>query len=102
MLRRKLTRVCKFCNYTNHESWQCSMNPKRKSLHRQGKYYKQWIITRHEWIKKHPPTYNGLWECYLRISPYCPHYLTLDMLTLDHVKSRTRHPELRFELDDLR
>jgi 5-methylcytosine-specific restriction endonuclease McrA len=68
---------------------------KRKPIRRIGKVSRQWISTRHEWIKTHLPD-NGTWSCY-----YCGRPLTLDKLTLDHRLSRSRHPELRFDLDNL-
>jgi len=47
---------------------------------------------------------TGTWQC-----TYCPRTLgvvqDLDhgiyLLTLDHIKSRSRHPELRYDLDNL-
>jgi 5-methylcytosine-specific restriction endonuclease McrA len=42
-------------------------------------------------------TYFQTWHCYL-----CGRPLTIETLTLDHVKSRSRHPELRYELSNLR
>ena len=58
-----------------------------------GKVGKQWIKTRRKWIYLNP----GPWECYI-----CGQWLVDYSLTLDHVKSRSRHPELRFELSNLR
>lgn len=59
------------------------------------------MVTRNEWIKANA-TKDGTWECYLKISPLCLGSLTIDTLTLDHVKSRSRHPELRFDLNNLK
>lgn len=71
----------------------CSYNRlRRKPLKRIGKVTKRWIETRHEWIKANPAP----WNCYL-----CSKPLEIDTLTLDHVKSRSRNPELRFELSNL-
>ena len=68
---------------------------KRKPLKKIGKVGRQWYATRQEWIQKNIPD-KGYWECH-----YCGKELTLDTLTLDHRLSRSRHPELRFDLDNL-
>lgn len=68
---------------------------KRKTrLNPIGRIGRQWVETRHEWIKIHA---GEVWSCYICGTP-----LTLETLTLDHVKSRGRHPELRFDMDNLK
>lgn len=57
-----------------------------------GKVTKKWIDTRREWIDKHPEP----WTCYL-----CGRLLDIDTLTLDHIKSRTRRPDLRYTENNL-
>jgi len=59
-----------------------------------GKVGKQWMQTRREWIRQNKDTE---YKCYL-----CGRRLDETTLTLDHVKSRSRHPELRYELSNLR
>lgn len=66
-----------------------------KALNRIGKVGAQWIEDRHEWIKNNPPDHAGYWYCYLQISPNCQRRMTIETLTLDHVKGRGRHPHLR-------
>lgn len=58
-----------------------------------------WKRARDEWFAAHPAK---TYECYLRIAPSCPRTMTKDETTLDHVKSRGRHPELRYEQSNLR
>lgn len=58
-----------------------------------GKVGKKWLATRRQWFKLNPKTY---YEC-----NYCGRWLEPNETTLDHVKSRSRHPELRFNLDNL-
>lgn len=83
-----LNRICSKCQFNKYAK------PK-KAIKRIGPVAKKWIETRHEWIKKHI-TDNGLWECF-----YCGRLLTLDQLTLDHKLSRGRHPEKRFDENNL-
>lgn len=55
-----------------------------------------------EWFEKNPPDKKGEWECYLQIHPYCPVKVNRDLLRLEHVKSRARHPELRYDVDNIK
>lgn len=73
-----------------------------KPMKKIGKITKKWIETRKEWILQNPPDSSGHWTCYLDISPYCLKIMSENELTLDHVKSRSRYPELRFDLDNLK
>lgn len=99
-----MAKPCKNCGSEKHTSTFCYQALRKpilvkKRIARIGKVTKQWIETKHEWFKANPAeTYN----CYLRISPQCLRVLDKDQVTLDHVKSRTRHPELRFELSNLK
>lgn len=86
-----MPKPCKYCQKTDHYSIQCFNKP-RRPLRKIGKIGEQWIKARRSWISLHPPG----WNCYL-----CGKKLNKDTLTLDHVKSRSRYPELRFELSNL-
>lgn len=112
---------CNFCGGTGHFSYACYKNPKvqarRNGLKKNGKYAKQWMVTRSTWIDRNPPPIRGMyWECYLKIHPWCPRLLydpnnkpDEDELrrsralpvTLDHVVSRSRDPSKRFNRDNL-
>lgn len=61
-----------------------------------GKVAKQWSVTRNQWIKDNPPTYNGYYTCY-----YCQSPVHIDEVQIDHKESRSRHPELRFDQSNL-
>lgn len=61
-----------------------------------GKVTKRWIEVRKEWFKENPPDENGYYFCYL-----CNKRMTRAETTLDHKKSRSRHPELRFVKSNL-
>jgi 5-methylcytosine-specific restriction endonuclease McrA len=41
------------------------------------------------------------YTCYLQISPDCPGTMRPEHTTLDHIQSRSRHPELRYVQDNL-
>jgi 5-methylcytosine-specific restriction endonuclease McrA len=96
---------CTRCDATDHLKVNCPerttdrINPATgryptvKRLRTVGKFGMMWRRTRRLWIENHP----GPWECYL-----CGCPLTTADMTLDHVKSRSRHPELRFEMNNLK
>lgn len=84
---------CKYCGSDKHYPYQCFNNPKKhKTLNRNGKYGKQWLVTRASWFKKHLPDPEPYphYVCYI-----CGKWLHPEETTLDHVLSRGRHPELR-------
>lgn len=86
-------RSCRYCGLSTHTTMGCFARPRnrtlsRKTIRRIGKYGRKWLKTRAEWIKQNP----GPWNCYI-----CGELLTLETLTLDHKKSRSRHPELRYD-----
>lgn len=98
---------CRYCGNLGHFTYMCHKNPKniarRNGIKKNGKYAKQWTITRQTWIRNNPPTIDGkYWECYLKIHDWCPIRLTERTLTLDHVVSRSHAPDKRFSADNLR
>lgn len=98
---------CKYCGSTKHFSYMCFKSPKnikrKNGIKKDGKYAKQWTVTRATWIRNNPPTIAGkYWECYLKIHEWCPGRLTARTLTLDHVISRSHAPGLRFDASNLR
>lgn len=96
------TKPCKYCGNTNHWPYQCFKNPKRKPINPIGKRTTAWLKYRRSWIRKHPPNDAGYWECYLQIHEYCPRWLTIQTLTLDHVVARSRKLELIFDEKNLK
>lgn len=66
-----------------------------------GRIAKQWAQTRKEWVDNNPPDASGQWECYLQMSPDCLKRITLDTLNVEHMESRARRPDLRFEQSNL-
>lgn len=97
---------CKHCKGMGHFPYRCSKNPKnsfkKNGLKKNGKYAKQWAITRKTWIKNNPPDVDGkYWICYLQINEWCPKLLSEKTLTIDHVVSRSSDSSLRFSQDNL-
>lgn len=88
---------CKFCGSYAHYSTFCRLKPKtaiqRTRLKQRGKHYYLWIETRNRWLEQNKAPY---YFCYI-----CGKMMTRSQLTLDHVKSRSRHPELRYVLSNL-
>jgi 5-methylcytosine-specific restriction endonuclease McrA len=98
-----MAKRCKYCDSLDHTQFYCRLKPRavikaKKSPAKVGKYGKQWLITRASWFERNPADH---YICYLQISPYCLRTMKLKETTLDHIQSRTRHPELRFDLDNL-
>lgn len=98
-----MAKSCKVCGSDLHTAFTCSRKPRqqlraRKRMKRVGKVTKTWMHVRDQWIAENPPDYAGYYYCYI---PICGLALTEKELTLDHMYSRSRHPELRFDLDNL-
>ena len=91
-------RGCKFCGLTGHFEFSCRSKPhkalKAKTrMKKTGKHFDMWIATRRKWLEQNKAEY---YVCH-----YCPQVMTKSQLTLDHFKSRGRHPELRYVLKNL-
>ena len=100
---RQCMKACRYCGDTSHTQFYCRLKPRaaikaKKRPAAIGKYGKQWLITRATWFERNPAE---RYECYLQISPYCLGTMAQAETTLDHIQSRSRHPELRFDLDNL-
>lgn len=98
-----MSKRCKYCPGTDHTSFYCRLKPRaairaKKNPKAIGKYGKQWLITRATWFSRNP---RERYECYLKLAPNCWGTMGQEHTTLDHIKSRSRHPELRFDLDNL-
>lgn len=93
--------LCNRCQYNKMLRLRANSKTKAKPIQKIGKKARMWMDTRKEWIKLNPPQ-DGYWECYLRISPMCSKVVTIDDLSLDHVKTRSSHPELRYDLNNIK
>lgn len=84
---------CKHCGGENHPSFRCFHNPKAWKKIGQGKTSIKWLQTRRQWFREHKAdSYN----CF-----YCGRFLLRNEVELDHYESRSRRPDLRFELSNL-
>lgn len=61
-----------------------------------GKVGKEWLRTRREWVKLNRPNHQGYYVCCI-----CGKWVPEKAMQLDHILSRSRHPELRFDLTNL-
>jgi len=97
------TKVCKWCGLKHRwYPYQCQKNPKNaKGIKRLGKIAQKNIEFRSEWIQRNTNK-EGIWVCYLQKHPNCPIYLTINTLTLEHVKSRSGNPHLRWDFDNVK
>lgn len=127
MIDRFPKKPCKFCGdpKPDHFPYTCQKNPKviarrtapakqrapiarsqkplkRTRLNPIGKVTKAWMDARAKWIADNPPDQQGYWYCYLQIHPWCPHRLTLETLTLDHVVARTKDASRRNDQSNLK
>lgn len=67
-------------------------------MRQQGKVGREWARVRAKWLRDHPKEW---YYCALRISPQCPGAVRREEVTLDHIISRSRRPDLRFDPDNL-
>ena len=96
--------ICRSCGRTfvryNSLQRKCGLCTKnltaKKPMKKIGAVTKKWINTRNQWIKDNLPDHAGYYICYLCGSP-----VHIDEMELDHRKSRSRSPELRFEQSNL-
>lgn len=96
-MKPKSSKPCKYCGGLDHYPLTCFKRPSKplkakKRIKAIGKIGTKWIATRKDWIANNPEP----WHC-----AYCGIPLAIEQLTLDHIKSRSRHPELRFDLSNL-
>ena len=94
-------KYCDDCDIT-HYPIMCFNKPRVRLRTISTKTLSKTQATRHLWLKLNPPTEQGFWICYLNISPFCLLKLTQATLKLDHVKARSRYPELKYDVSNLR
>ncbi len=76
---------------------------KRKSIRKESvKARAKRIELNNEWLRLNPSDNKGRWFCYLNISTDCPKVLTAFTLQLEHVRSRARHPGLKWDINNLK
>lgn len=90
---------CKVCHSVGHTSFNCFKNKRssrlnnRHYLRKIGKQGQRWLEVRAEWFKQNPAQW---YYCYIDNEQLSP-----KETTLDHIQSRARHPELRYDLANL-
>jgi 5-methylcytosine-specific restriction endonuclease McrA len=99
---------CKNCGRTGHYAINC-YNLRRPSLRqrkplrlRSQKEEERYGIFHKKWHAINPPNAEGFWVCYLQISKGCPKVLTYEELQLEHVFPRSKYPELKYVLANVK
>ena len=87
---------CSYCDSEEHTLFYCPTKPK-SAINPKGKYGQRMDMVRREWYRQNPPDHSGYYYCYL-----CGKAITRSQTELDHVIARSRAPELRFELNNLK
>lgn len=92
-------KACRYCGSSEHTNFYCRMRKRQpikvnKRMNPKGKIFKQWMTTRQTWFRKFPAEYYYCYLCGKRMLP--------SETTLDHVIPRSKAPELRFKLDNLK
>lgn len=93
---------CKHCGSGDHYSYTCFQRPMNPIQQQSPKHRRKYLQLRSAWFTANKPTGAQTWQCYLNISPHCPRLLTSATLQLEHVRARTRHPRLAFELENIK
>lgn len=60
------------------------------------KHKELWLKTRKRWLQKNPPNHQNYYVCH-----YCNKWVDASIITLDHIKSRSNRPDLRYDLNNL-
>lgn len=88
------------CGSLYHSAWH--HKPRTALRQRSKKTEQKDIDFKIAWFAANPPDQNGEWECYLQIASDCLIVVDFSTLRREHVKSRARHPELKYELSNVR
>jgi 5-methylcytosine-specific restriction endonuclease McrA len=92
---------CDTCAY--EKMIKTSKKQVRTIVKHRGKKTIEWLdIVRPKWIRTHPPNEHGYWECYLGLTKQCRRWLSIEYLTLDHVKPRGSNPSQRNHMKNIR
>lgn len=95
---------CTNCGSHNHTSSNCFQKPRAVPRRLSNKNAKRNSRMRKEWFSRpeNQPDMNQQWTCYLRIAPDCEIFVTRETLNLEHVKSKVRRKDLRFDPDNIK
>jgi 5-methylcytosine-specific restriction endonuclease McrA len=113
MVYQSKPKPCKNCGLLGHTPINCWQRKRRpissskgverssRPIRQVGKIQQKWLKFRIAWFDTNPPDEYGFYHCY-----YCTYFnlgssLTRKETTLDHYRSRSAHPELRFNEDNI-
>jgi 5-methylcytosine-specific restriction endonuclease McrA len=98
---------CSYCGGEGHTAFLCYQRRKtdhlkRSKLRPESKASNtKRAILRNTFFANNPPDDKGGYTCYLQISPACPKWLAKEDVTLEHMRTRARHPELKYEVSNI-
>lgn len=93
---------CKYCGSTQHTSLMCFKKPRRAIKKESDRSKSKRMTTSDEWYAENPPSKKGTWECYLRISPNCHVLVTRSTINLEHVLTKNKHREHKYNKKNLK
>lgn len=97
-----MSKSCSSCQGINHTAFNCPSKP-RKPLHTKkrlnpiGKIGRALAKQSRQFKRETPTNHEGYYECYL-----CGRWITPEETRPEHVKSRSHHPEHRFNKENLK
>lgn len=95
--------TCNHCGAVGkHYAWQCPSRSKQPLRKESIKSRSKRLEVRELWFELNPPDKHGMWTCYLQISPDCPKRLSEGMVNLEHVKPRSKNPELKYDVSNIK
>lgn len=89
--------TCKVCGSRAYSEYCFRHKPRKPIKPVSTKQATSMAGMKKRWFKANPANANGNWICYLQITPECPRILTRETLTLEHVHSKVRRPDLKFD-----
>lgn len=94
--------ACKHCGGGDHYAMVCFKRPQTPIKVESDRSLAKRRRTRRAWFSsnKHGP--DGFWDCYLQIDPKCVRRVNAQTIDLEHVRSKTRHPKLKYEIKNIK
>lgn len=91
---RTTQNLCNDCSYL--KSLELSKKQIKHFVRNRSKKTAEWLdVDRPKWLKNNPPSHEGYYICYLKISLSCPIFVKAKSVTLDHVKPKSTNPAKR-------
>lgn len=89
--------ACQWCGSNDHYSFTCFQRPKKPIAVESASANTKRTKTRRAWFRANRPDNTGHWDCYLQIAPDCLRQVNTTTIDLEHVRSKARHPKLKYE-----